>query len=320
MSEKQLGMVWKSKPSENEPVEAVVAPDTVALWPERWPAIALDECIEIVAAAPPSERAEVKFNLPCGECPKKTSCLNAKKKELGPLLYDREIMTEPRTSESSLFPHELWTPMKFKFPCVRHWQPPFSMEHEYKIAQAWDIAWSEKTGGDYLVCITASVHLPTGRRRLLDIERWQRLSFDSQIELIEMKWRQFGSDMVVIESDAAQSIWAQRTAKTTPVPVVRHSAGGKTDLAMGVPSILIQLSNRKWEIPWVPGSYHHDEVSNMLDEFAAFGWNDGRLEGIGEHDDTVMCFWHASWAIDRLTRFVGGGTEHRVGHVGGAEL
>ncbi len=38
----------------------------------------------------------------------------------------------------------------------------------------------------------------------------------------------------------------------------------------------------------------------MLAEFEAFGWNDGKLEGVGEHDDTVMCFWHLNWAIDKL--------------------
>lgn len=321
MAEKQLGMVWTSRPDDpGQPELAPIEPKggTVSLWPSRWPLIALQECIDEVAAAAPGDRAEVKFNLPCAECAKNTACLNAKRKELGPLLYDREIMTEPRTSESSLFPHEIWAPMKFQFPCVRNWLPPFSLEHQYKIVQAWDLAWSERTGGDYLVCVTASVHLPTGLRRLLDIERWQRISFDGQISLIVSQWKKFGADMVVIESDSAQQIWAQKVAKDTAVPVVKHDAGDKRDLTKGVPGLLIQLDNRKWEIPWMPGTYHHDEVATMLDEFAAFGWNEGKLEGVGEHDDTVMAFWHCSWGLDRMTRFQRGGTESHSGHVGGA--
>ena len=323
MVEKQLGMQWKSRPEGEATVVDLGTPATnarTALWPTRWPAIALQECIDEVEAAPLDERAEVKFNLPCADCRMNTQCLNAKRKELGPLLYDREIMTEPRSSESSLFPREIWAPMLGSFPCTKYWQAPFSLEHEFKVGQAWDLAWSERTGGDFLVCITGSIHLPTGKRRILDLQRWQRISFDDQIALIEQQWRQFGADGVVIESDAAQQIWAQKVANDTPVPVLRHDAGTKRDLAAGVPSILIQLSNRKWEIPWMPGQYHHDEIENMINEFEAFGWNEGKLEGVGEHDDTLMAFWHLSWMLDRLVKFPQGGREYHSGHVGGARL
>lgn len=321
MTERALGMRWDRKPGDKKPkagrVVAEESGNVVALWPDRWPVIALQECIDLVEAAPPKERAAIKFALPCSTCPKKTACLNAKRKELGPLLFSREILTEPQSSESSLFPRGIWDPLKIDTPCVPSWIPPFSLEHEWAVVQAWDIAYSEKVGGDWLVCITAVVHLPTGQRRLLDIERWQRIDFDDQIDLIELKWKQFGAKMVVIETDAAQVIWAKRVVKTTPVPVVRHTAGEKRNLRYGVPSILIDIANEKWEIPWVPGSLHHDEVENLISEFSAFGWNDGKLEGVGEHDDTVMAFWHLSYGIERLLG--AGGQEHHSGHVGGAE-
>ena len=78
-----------------------------SLWADRWPAIALQECIDEVEAAAPQDRAKVTLGLPCKDCAKSTSCLTAKRKELGSLMYAREFGTKPMTSESSLFPREM---------------------------------------------------------------------------------------------------------------------------------------------------------------------------------------------------------------------
>jgi hypothetical protein len=82
--------------------------------------------------------------------------------------------------------------------------------------------------------------------------------------------------------------------------VVPHSASEKKDLQMGVPGLLIQFQNRKWEFPYKAGSWLFEEMENFLGELEAFGWSEGKLQGVGEHDDTVMCFWHLSWAIDTM--------------------
>jgi hypothetical protein len=283
-----------------KPVGSVHTVNTrVSLWADRWPAIALQECIDKVEAAHPDVKSKVKYDLPCSDCPASSRCLNSKRKELGPLLYDREIMTKPRSQESTLFNMELMGPLlRADRSFVPYWHKPFSLEHEYKVVQAWDLAWSEKIGGDYLVCMTGSVHLPTGQRQLLDLQRWQRISFDEQVQLIQAKWQAFNADAVIIESDAAQSIWSKHIGRNTSVPVKPHSAGGKRDLQSGVPSLLIMLENRKWEFPYERGSLRYDEMENFLAELEAFGWVDGKLEGVGEHDDTVMCWWHLNYGLN----------------------
>lgn len=324
MAEKKLGFV--TPPTRRDPNEMrIETPQDdslkintrVALWPERWPAIALQSCIDTVEAAPVEEQEEVKRMLPCQTCEKNSACLNAKRKELGPLLYSREILTDPRSADSSLFPLSLFQPMLNRSESlVTHWRPPTALENDYAVVQAWDIAFSEKTGGDYLVSMTGHINLKTGVRTLLEIERWQRKSFDEQLQLIEQKHQIFNSDLVVIETDAAQQIWSQQMKKTS-VPVISHTSGEKQNLAHGVPGILILLDNKKWRIPFMAGSRKHEEVVNWLGEMEAFGWVDGQLQGIGEHDDTVMCFWHLNWGMQR---FVGGGSfsEFRRGVVEGA--
>lgn len=330
MADRPLGMQWRSRGNGGPPAkvpERASAPvnTRTSLWPERWPAIALQECIDEVEAAPPDERAQVKFNLPCQDCYMNSACLNAKRKESGPLLYDRELQTRPRSSESSLFPYEVFAPMlDHTNSLVPYWRPPFSLEHQYAVVQAWDLAWSEKIGGDYLVCVTAYVHKPTGKRVLLDLQRWQRLSFKEQCTLIEDRAKTYNADIVVIEGDAAQRIWSKHMADTTDVPVKPHDAGGtatdagKRDLIAGVPGLLITFENHKWDLPYQAGSYHHDEVANLLTEFEAFGWNDGKLEGVGEHDDAVMAFWHCEWGCRLMMGWDIGGTEFHRGVVPGA--
>ena len=306
-----------------EPGPQLVVNTRHSLWPARWPAIALQSCIDEVEAAAVEEQSKVKFELPCKTCEKNTGCLNAKAKELGSLLYGREMLTKARSSDSSLFPSELVAPMlNRQESLVGTWVAPYSMEADYAIVQAWDIAWSEKVGGDWLVCMTAYVHLRSGRRHLLDIQRWQRLSFDEQVQLIERKWVQARADLVVLEGDAAQLVWRQHIGRNSAVPVVSHTAGGnkaganKNDLEKGIPGLLILLENRKWEFPAAPG-YHHEELMVFLAELEAFGWVDGKLQGVGEHDDTVMAWWHLNYGIDRFV--MGAAEEHHRGTQDGVQ-
>jgi hypothetical protein len=202
---------------------------------------------------------------------------------------------------------------------VPYWVKPFGVEDEYAVVQSWDLAWSEKIGGDWLVCMTAMVERKTGHRTMLDIERWQRLTFDEQCKMIEAKWGVFNADCVIIESDASQRIWQQHMSRTTAVPVVAHASGTKSDFAVGVPGLLIAFENEKWTFPYARGTHHHDEMQVFMAELEAFGWVDGKLQGIGEHDDTVMCFWHLCYGLDRMVTPVGR-SQYRRGNQPGAYI
>jgi phage terminase large subunit-like protein len=297
-----LGMQWQAGvKADPETLPPSAVNTRTSLWPARWPAIAKQVCIDEVEAAPLEQQSEVKFNLPCASCELSSACLNAKRKEIGSLMYAREELTRPVSSESTMFPRDLFAPMLLRGePLTQHWLKPYTFEHEYVVCQAWDIAWSERTGGDYLVCMTAYMHLVSHRRHLLDVQRWQRVSFDDQLKLMEERQQWWRADAVVIEGDAAQQVWGQSLRRNTAMPVITHDAGDKTNLAKGVPGLLILLENRRWEFPFGEG-YHHDEVENWLNEMEAFQWVDGKLQGVGEHDDTVMCFWHLNWLMDNFT-------------------
>lgn len=279
-------------------VQVATRPDS-ALWPERWPAIALQECVDAIEQAPPAQQLEVRRQLPCSDCSENHRCLNAKRKEIGPLLFDREIQTRPRAAESSLFPRDLMAPMlDSDGACLPHYRKPFGIEDRYLVVSGWDLAWSEKVGGDYLVRVTALVDRRTGQFRLLDMYRDRGLRYTQQCELIEADHYRYSTDLVVLEGDVAQTIWRQTLEETTSVPVISHNvAGAKKDFRVGVPGLLVDFSNRRWTIPHNPGGRGYDHIEILLDEFESFGWSDDKLEGSGEHDDTVMAFWHCWWGL-----------------------
>lgn len=272
----------------------------VSLWPSRWPAIALQVCIDRVEEAPLAARAEVKRELPCKACEMNTACLVAKQKEQGPLLYGREMLTEPRSQEASLFPRSLMAPMLDSGRgCVPHYVKAAGRERIEWVVSAWDIAYSEKIGGDWLVKITGVLNLRTWKKSVVDIRRWQGLTYPQQTELIVQQHELYHDDAVVIETNAAQVAWAQILEEQSRVPVLRHDVGNdKRSLAAGVPALLIDFDLRRWSFPYLQGGLRVEEVENMLVELGAFGFSDGRLEGVGEHDDTVMALWHCWWGLN----------------------
>lgn len=273
-----------------------------SLWGSRWPAIALQSCIDAVEAAPVALQPQVRRDLPCSVCPENTRCLNAKRKEVGPLLFDREINTWPRSSESSLFPRSLMSPMLDPgYECLTHYRKPEGMRDRYLVVNGWDLAWSEKVGGDWIVRTTAVADRRTGHRRVLDVERHQRLTYPEQTRLIEADHGRFSADLTVLEGDAMQKVYRQSLVESSGIEVLSHlAAGEKRDLRTGVPGMLIDFANRRWTFPHRREGRGYDVIETMLDEFEAFGWQDGKLEGAGEHDDCVMSFWHTWWGLRLL--------------------
>jgi hypothetical protein len=272
-----------------------------ALWHRRWPLIALDECVEQVAAAPAGEKENVRWNLPCESCPVNTACLTGKLKEITPLMYDREYLTKPRSSQSSLFPYERMEPcFNYELSLVDGYKKPIGIESRYAVVSGWDFAWSERAGGDYIAVYTALLDRRTMKKRPLVINRWQRLTFMEQCNLVIAHHQAYREDLVCMESDMAQIVWKQYVEYRSNVPVLAHSSGDKADLMDGIPILLRDIDAKRWEIPMARDGYLADQVKVWLGECEAFGWQDDKLQGVGEHDDTVLAWWHCDWGLEKM--------------------
>jgi hypothetical protein len=270
---------------ELEPGIAKMLEGHKALWPGRWPIRAIPDC---------------EFD--CPNCPAQLACLIGKRREVGPLVFDREFMCNPRSSVSSLFPLEMFEPMLNKdlqfTRSVHDW--PDELRSQFMICTGWDFALSEKVAADFTCKFTIALHRETQRRQILDIKRWKGIQFDRQLHEIQQSHAQFQEDIIILETVLFQQIYKNWITTRTALPVVGHDTGTeKQRLDTGVPSLLLSLEQQKYVIPYASGPTR-ETVDVWLAECMAFGWVNDKLQGVGEHDDTVIAWWLAELGIKKM--------------------
>jgi hypothetical protein len=271
-----------------------------SLWHERWPYIALQVCVDAVGEVPKESREEIRWSLPCADCSESDRCLTAKEREIGSLLFDREQRTKPRAQGSSLFPRErMEKVLDYTTAMSDYYRKPYG-KSGLVVGSAWDFAWSERAGGDWLTKVTGVMDRENGNMiDVLDINRWQQLEFQAQCELIIGEHAKYNDDFVVFEEAAAQLVWRQYVTSKSSVPVVPHGVNEKKDLLIGIPGLIIDVDNRKWRFPFKSGTRNHEVMEQFLSECENFGWSGDKLEGVGEHDDLVVAWWHLRWGFTR---------------------
>lgn len=216
--------------------------------------------------------------------------LRDKRDEIGSVAFSREILCEPITDDIAIFPSHLFPPCYDKTLCLRpkiEWIRAQGMSVFIGV----DIARSASVGADYFVIFVLGVDR-LGNHVILDIQREKGLPFRRQIEMIKIAGKRYRADMICIESNAMQQVWSDETIRTTDLPVKPFvtTAQNKYPLDKGVPGLRILLENGKVVIPR-GDEYSVKQTTAWISECTQFGFVDGKLQGIGEHDDTVMAWW-----------------------------
>jgi predicted phage terminase large subunit-like protein len=139
--------------------------------------------------------------------------LEAKRRELGTLIFNCEFQNDPSGLEGWLFKSE-WLRFYDEL-------PPLKELHVY---QAWDLAISEAPDADYTVCCTFARHVPTGRVYVLEWYR-DRIDFPTQVrkvrELYEAAARRYGRPRAVyIEENVYQKALVQQVRALGGVPAI----------------------------------------------------------------------------------------------------
>ncbi len=219
-----------------------------------------------------------------------------KKKEIGSVAFSREILCLPITDDISMFPSYMFPPLYDKVLCLkptleeiraRGWEVYFGV----------DIARSASVGADYFV-IFALAKDRHGQRFIVDIHRSKGLPFRKQLETLALMAQRYDPTLVLIESNAMQQIYTDEMRRMTDIPVKEFVtlATNKYPLDRGVPGLRIVLENEKLTIP-KGDEYSRATTKIWESEASQFGYVEGRLQGIGMHDDTVMAWWFAEEAI-----------------------
>jgi hypothetical protein len=124
--------------------------------------------------------------------------------------------------------------------------------------------------------------------------------------------RKYDAALVFVEANQAQRVWGDELIRTTDIPIKKFTTIGKgkgagasmsqtsnkNDLEKGVPSLRPLLENKKWRCP--QGDAKSVEKAKIwISEMNAFSWINGKVQGVGSHDDTVMAAWIAEQALRR---------------------
>ncbi len=94
--------------------------------------------------------------------------------------------------------------------------------------------------------------------------------------------------------------------------ILPHTTGReKSRFPDGIPAIKVALMHGLWIVPSGDAAAHRF-AKTWQAELSAFGWKDGRLTGLGAHDDAVMATWFAELAIRELLAFYAQADEYEL--------
>jgi hypothetical protein len=206
-----------------------------------------------------------------------------------PTSFSREFQNEPRDDAASLFPHEL-TQRALNAGAGLSFAPAYGRSSSELVLLGADLAVSGAPRADFTVVLVAAFNHVTGRRRLLAAHRLKGLDLDGQVELICGLCTAHGVDLGIIEDNGFQR-WLVDELRKRPETrgrIFGHTTGAhRGDLRDIMMQLRFALLGGQWVIP--SGDQETRHFAHIWQaELAAYGWRDGRLEGVGEHDDTVL--------------------------------
>ena len=219
-------------------------------------------------------------------------------RDFDPTTFSREYMNEPRDDAASIFPYEL-TQRALDAGAGLTFVPVYAKERGELIVLGADFAVSEAAAADFSVIIVAAINVSTGRRRILTAERGKGLDLGAQIELLVELCRRYRVDVGIVEMNNFQR-WLLDGLRHWPDVRERihgHTTGReKNDPLNGVLGLKLKLRDNLWVMPC--GDDESRRFARVWQaEMSAFGWTDGQLKGLGDHDDTVMATWFVELAI-----------------------
>lgn len=237
--------------------------------------------------------------------------LETRKRVLGSTLrWSREYLCRPISDDSSLFPATLWNQDGVKQDYSlglpkSHWEG-------FGIFIGVDLALSASAAADYFIIFVLAVDPHNGDRWVVDIQRHKGLGYQQQVDMIVGASKKYDADFVFCEANQYQRVISDMVVRTSDVPIKAFYTTGrggastsrrgitgsysanKNALDKGVPGLRMLVENRKIKIPWAQDT--RERVEYWLSEMAAFGIVNGKMQGVGAHDDTVMAFWMADQA------------------------
>lgn len=245
--------------------------------------------------------------------------LEDKRIEIGSVRFTCEFLCEPISDDMSLFPERLFRGTDVELMNVRLGMPAKFWD-DMGITRRYvgvDFAISSSTAADFTAVFVIGVN-DEGTRYIIDIQQHKGLAYQEQLSLINALGRKYRPDVIYLEANQMQRIFGDELILKSDLPIMKFFTTGagrsakanrkkvpsgntvsqnKNSLEGGVPALRVLLENKKFRIP--RGDAHSVEMTDRwINEMKHFTWVEGKLQGVGAHDDLVM----ACWITDRAVR------------------
>jgi hypothetical protein len=227
--------------------------------------------------------------------------LMQKKEDQGNLIFSREILCRPISSDSTIFPLSILNNAFFGMDDFKLVQNRESYAKKFiKIVIGCDFAISGSVGADYSVFMVWGID-ELDRMWLLQVFRGKGLSYASQIAMLKRLNIDFRPELILCEQNGFQQIFVQESERAG-LPVMGHTTTGKkADLKEGLPSLAILFERSKFKIP--TGDQRSKDFSDeLILEFTSVAFTDEHgLQATSGHDDICLATWISVEAARLLT-------------------
>jgi intein/homing endonuclease len=204
----------------------------------------------------------------------------------------------PISDDSSLFPDRI-----LKECYDNTYEMPTHLTNEdrqhLQVFTGVDLAMSSTVGADFTVITTIGIDSHKNRW-ILDIRRKKGLSMSEQLREIQDTASVYRPLKILIEDNAFQRVFADELIKNTDLPVegFTTTARSKNNGEDGLPALQILFENKKFIIP--RKTERDRRITDILvNELRNFTFVDGKLQGLGAHDDCVMSLFLANMACQQ---------------------
>jgi len=225
-----------------------------------------------------------------------------KKDTQGSIIFSREILVKPITSDSSIFP---WNILEKSFIGMDQFTVTENInsfgKKFKKVVLGCDFALSSSVGADYSVFTTLGID-DLDNYWLLNQWREKGATYNQQIAQMRKLNNNFRYSVMMGEDNVFQKVMID-IANEAGLKVIGHTTGiNKYDLKAGLPALATLFEQGRIKFP--RGNAISKEVTDIIcSEAAGITWTDeGKLENVNEHDDSVMSLWIAIRAAHYISK------------------
>lgn len=223
-----------------------------------------------------------------------------KRKSQGNLIFSREILVKPITSDSTIFPIEILNTafLRMEGYTLVNNRDSFPVKFN-KVVTGCDFAISGNVGSDYSVYLTWGID-ESEKMWLLNVVRGQGMSYHEQIG--HLKWinANFRPDLMAFENNIFQQIFVEGAEKAGLPVIGINTSKTKNDLREGLPSLAIAFERGMFRIP--TGDQKSKDFADLLvSEFSSVAFTDKGLQSTNDHDDIAFATYKSVEGVRKLT-------------------